>query len=809
MPDPLTIILVGLSIAATAAAILLAPKPKFENAKPSQLGDFRFPKTEEGTPVTLFWGRVRLEAPNVLWYGDLATVPIQQKVKSGLFSSKKITVGFNYFLGLHLGIALPTNANARFRRIWFGEKVAWQGDVSGQPAVIQIDEPALFGGPQNGGGVSGEVALYNGAFTQPIDTYLQGVVPDGTILPAYRGLAHAVFRQFGIGEAPNVERVSFECETIPVPLGQGAVGSEGDANPAEVLYDILVTEWGRLGLAGAPDDAAFTAAAVTLAAEGHGLSLQVQNANDARDVIGEILAEIDGLLYEVPDTRKVRLKLIRDDYTVGNLPLFDEDDILEIVSFATTQWAETVNQVRVTYTDRASGYKPKTAFAQDMSNVEFQGGVRSREFKYPGIASAELANRVAARELQLLSIPLITLRIVTTRRGATLLPGDVIRVAWADYGISQIVCRVQKVDLGELDDGRVAIDLAQDRFAVSNTIYADPPGTAFVRPVTAASPVAVRRVFEVPRFLSEALVDAGVSMGAADNSHLLFLAQAPSALEVDFDAEVSSDGGATYGVDAEDASFSATALVDTAYPISTAEYDTSTGLILKSVSDPSVLGSATRAQIEAGANLILIGDELLAYESFVDHMDGTYTLQNVWRGVLDTSPRAHAADERVWFLSSEDLSAFGESFFAGTESLKARLLTDTGLGTLPEGDAPVDDVALQERSLCPYPPDQLTVDGSAHPASATSPVDLVWVRRDRLKAIVSRPDDADEPPEANTTYVARYRVDGGSWTEEVMGNVTSHSLTIAGSGTVDLEVFARRTDVSKDSLFPVQRTFTI
>jgi len=59
----------------------LAPKPKAPQA--ATLDSVDAPLAEEGVEVPVIFGDVWLRSPNVLWYGDMGTTPIQTK------SSKK------------------------------------------------------------------------------------------------------------------------------------------------------------------------------------------------------------------------------------------------------------------------------------------------------------------------------------------------------------------------------------------------------------------------------------------------------------------------------------------------------------------------------------------------------------------------------------------------------------------------------------------------------------------------------------------------------------------------------------------------
>ena len=118
----------ALQVVSFIATALLAPKPQTENAKPARLGDFRFPQSDEGSPVPIFWGRVRMRGPNTMWYGNLEARPIRERVRVSPFKKKSIIVGYQYFLTLDMALGLLTGTGSRLRRIWFGER--WLGKVT-------------------------------------------------------------------------------------------------------------------------------------------------------------------------------------------------------------------------------------------------------------------------------------------------------------------------------------------------------------------------------------------------------------------------------------------------------------------------------------------------------------------------------------------------------------------------------------------------------------------------------------------------------------------------------------------------------
>ena len=58
----------------------LRSAPSVTNATPSEIADFDVPTAEEGRPVPVIFGTVRVTGSNVLWYGDLYNQPIIKKV---------------------------------------------------------------------------------------------------------------------------------------------------------------------------------------------------------------------------------------------------------------------------------------------------------------------------------------------------------------------------------------------------------------------------------------------------------------------------------------------------------------------------------------------------------------------------------------------------------------------------------------------------------------------------------------------------------------------------------------------------------
>jgi len=122
--------------------------------------------------------------------------------------SKKVTVGYKYYLGMHM--ILCHGPVDKILRIKVDTKDAWVGDrKSGR---IYVNNPELFGGESREGGVQGAVDFEPGGPGQGVNDYLQSRL--GGLVPAFRGVAGVVLRQVYLGLNPYLKRWSFRLQRI-------------------------------------------------------------------------------------------------------------------------------------------------------------------------------------------------------------------------------------------------------------------------------------------------------------------------------------------------------------------------------------------------------------------------------------------------------------------------------------------------------------------------------------------------------------------------------------------------------------------
>jgi hypothetical protein len=781
--------LAAIFVVSIVATLLLAPKAKTEDARASGLDALRSPRASEGAPVPLILGRGLMRGPNTIWVGDFEAVPIIVKQKTGIFSSKKVIVGYNYFVGLDLCLALGP---CTLHSIVADKDALWSGTANTDGQVLSIDLPNLYGGPQKGGGFVGTLRYYTGSATQGISAYLESKIGVGDV-PAYRGFSHLVLEKVNIGEQNNLRQIYMEMSRYTNALGfiggKQMVGQ--DMNPMEALFQAFTLEFGGLDIPLAMLDVAnMLAVGNTLFDEGNGITLIISSPNSGKDIADAVLRQCDALMYQDPATGKMIVKLIRNDYDVNDLPVFDESNIVAVRGFTSKSWEDTINQIRVTYTNKDKNYEKGTAMVQDLANISAQGRIRSATQAYPNASNATLAVQIATRSLSRLSVPLMGASLETNREGASLRPGDPFVWAWGPYGLVQTVMRVTSFDLGALNDNRIVLSCTQDEYALGLTVFAAPtsPGSATVPDSTAAAAATVRLAFEAPYFIAGA---AGIGLTAQQG--IVAVAAVPPSGSVEYDIYTSLDTIA-YNSSGANATYTPTGVTTVSIAAATGVTTGTLGSLTLTITSTELVG-VTATDVASGAGLFLIGSELFAHEGVTNNMDGTYTLANVRRSLLDTVPAAHASGARVWFLRGDNVV---EDVFAWEQALRVKLTPRTFRDVLTVASAPFDSLTLTKRAARPLAPANVKFNAGVAftlPADGSGSVTVTWANRSRLEGVVRTLVDNNNSFEVGQETIFRYRINGGSWVSATIANgVATHTFNAGAipADTVDYEIYSQR-----------------
>lgn len=610
---------------------------------------------------------------------------------------------------------------------------------------------------------------------------------------------HFYLSGFFFGQSGSLPPISFEVwnswHLWSNPL------SNGDASPVDVIYDILTNSFGRLGLPTTIIDAtSFSVAAGTLSNEEHGFSHCFDSASTGTDALAMIVQQIGAALYYDVVDRKIHLKLIRDDYNSLTIPSFNESHILvdPEPEYTLGSWTNVVDAVEVRYKERfldyadASIIKSNQALAVVQSESATDGRIRQVAIDYPGVSNRKLAAKLAARDLSYLTQPLATLKVTLNRtldatgvyNAAQLRPGDVFKLNLADYHIVDGVFRVDKVDLGQLGANAITIEATQDPFWNAAAADVDPPtGTLYL---AQATPVNHRHISEAPRWLVQKLVDQGL-LNATNVQREWGLA-APDDAATTF--SVGNLSGLTLVDDQPDNYFMRRFVLEVDVTRESEPYDT-VGLIEGSFFGPdaasyvatiavrvaSLIATYSGDVVATGQMLLLLGEEVIGFETFVDTTAGGCTFGKLWRGMLDTVPVAHTSGEDGWLigLGWQSTGYVGRGGWANVAGVQFRTTGRLAIG-LGSGADVVDTVNFQGRTNLQYPAanfgvaggDMVGVQGTPAQTILSSALtgyykrvdvlegditNIAYKARDKYSSTIRRGDEAAEDvTDPNVTY---------------------------------------------------------
>jgi hypothetical protein len=592
--------------------------------------------------------------------------------------------------------------------------VAYTTNGSG-PGVdyLYLNSPKLFGGDKQGGGIAGPVSFYYGTANQPSNAYLLGKLPGANPVPSYAGYCHAVFEQVYIGTTNQINPFAFVVKRCPDPLAQGNGDLGGDANPAWIIWDIMTNVIYGLGIPSARfDSASFIAAAATLATEGLGLSLQIDNTGSADSFLSDVLRHISGVLYTDPASGLWTLKLVRADYDPTTIPALGDADLLAPPEFSRIGWDETLNEIKVKYCDRSLYFTPRVAQAQETANYAVRGQLASDSQDFFGLSNMNIAQVIAARELKAHSYPFGRVKLKTTRKAWNLRIGGVFAFSNSNLGFAAVPFRISSINYGELTKGDIELTAVEDEFGISYSDFYTPPASSggWTNPAPTGPP---------PAPLAQLLMEAPYVLQATPQRFVLMMAARGDGLSTECDIQSSTSGPLALTNQGQD--FTPYGKLRDPFPLK-----------------PEALGAVV---IIAGVDLdtlaaapldfFSIAGEILSYASVTANIDGSYSLNGVARGLFDTLPEAHAAGTAVWFFG-EGAALVQDAAYLADVTVTAKALPSNSFGETNPAQVPSVALTTVSRAQLPYPPGNVRANGVWYPDSTLGDALVTWADRHRV-----------------------------------------------------------------------------
>lgn len=653
----------------------------------------------------------------------------------------------DYRFSMHLGLPRADSITA----FYINEKLAWSGDSS-TLETLQINQPQLFGGPQQEGGAVGNMTVLPGLPDQQLPDVLANKLSGkpGSETPGFRGFMSLFLTGmdqltgflWSTNNAAPIQSLwtTQVRKSVGLPDATAMIGV--DSNPAHIIYEAMTATWGMNAPTTQFDYASWSAVAQTLYDEGFGLSLQWVLPTAIEDFVSEIIDHIQAYLFLSPKTGQWTLKLVRDDYDVDTIRQLSPSNGV-LTSFKRLLWGETTNEISLTWTDGTAGQEKATIVTyQNLANAQQQGQIVHDDRNYYGIRNATLAATVVVREVRNASAPVASGEMTLDRSCWDIEPGEVCLLTWPEEDVADMVIRVGTVDYGKRNASSIKIDFVEDIFSLERPPVTPAPGSAWVNPSVPPAPVDDAQILTLPAYFASNnnLQTSAINL---DYPEVLALILGHSDESDTSSYELFGDGTTSTG---------ATGFIDHGSKTLVQRVTLNVNFAQEAQTELAAILTVGLTNGPVIGGFVFIGTGADADIEITQIVGQTNTGWTLARGVLDTVPRAWTAGTPVWFVNVGARLVDETEIRAAGETVDYKLLTRTSQGLLALTDALTETATMTARPHLPNRPANCQINGNGFgtfDASAVDTLHLTWGTRNRTleDGIVYRWTDGTIAPE--------------------------------------------------------------
>lgn len=581
-----------------------------------------------GAVIPWLRGMNRIPA-NLIWYGDFKATSHTQKTggKGGGSSNTTYTYSASVAMGLSHGTV------AAVQRVWKGKGVT----------SLSALGLTMFGGAVGQAGWS----VLNGRGLETLN---------------YSGLAYVAGQAYDFGDSASIENHSFEVQHVSA---YGTVASSPDVDPASATYDLLThphqganfpasligdwTDWSNYCVA---NGLLVSPLLTTQVAASDALQTMADLTNTAivwsdgklkMRPYGDAAITANGRTF-TPDTTPV--------YQLNDNCYVKPDNDVPVKRQLKTD-VDCFNQVKVKYLDRANGYNPAIAQAQDVTDISANGARPRNQITADWICDGTVARLVAELRKQRDLMVLGTFTFRLSWHYALLEVMDLVTLTDSVLQLLDVPARV--IEITEESDEDLSITCEDYPAGVASApLYAAQGMTGFALNANVGAGSALAPlVFELPGALTTTGLELGIAAAGTDPNW------GGCQVWVSYDGTTYRQvadlpQGSRYGTLASDSG-------------STVVANINAGKQLLSGSAADVSSLATLCYVAPASG---VAGEYIAYQGATLTSAGVYTLDHVARGAYNTTQLGHPAgagfvrvDDSIARTGALDPSLIGKTVY--------------------------------------------------------------------------------------------------------------------------------------------------
>ena len=388
---------------------------------------------------------------------------------------------------LNLVIAMCEGEMAEIEQLWFNDTVVWDSAVNGTKSSLASGGFQLenFMTGTKYSGATMYIAWYPGTETQTVDTTISSSVGASTWGTNYRlrGISYLAMKltaseKFG-GQLPTFNATLAGKKILNVStLSNGQVIGDmlasnyvytADSNPADVMYDYLISQLYGKGLDRTADETWVVGTNINLASfkqaridcdaarsgAGYPLNGFLQTEKQIFTNISEILETCNGIVLFVNGFYEMRIKKKNEEVAMPGEKIFDKKTIIGEISLSLPTKAAKLNKVTGTFNNAVKKWNDDLVlFRSDAYILEDNGSVLEEQEEYTMITDGVLVTDLITQMAEQ-SRNMFTVNFTAAHVALLLKSGDVIEVRNDDLGWGQGVgqtqqyFRVQELKLSE------------------------------------------------------------------------------------------------------------------------------------------------------------------------------------------------------------------------------------------------------------------------------------------------------------------------------------------------------------------------
>ena len=706
-------------------------KAKSSNMAPASIDSFSVSSTDEGAVVPLVLGRVRINT-NILFYGNLHTEPVYDKVKGGKGGgkSKKVLTGYQYWLDV------------------------WHGIARGPLKLVSMyadDKPVSLNdfGYDFNDGTGDYYPVRAGEFA--------------TKLP---GIAHIFFTQYSLGvnrtQVPTLHFVVEDTNTLPFGNARLASG----LNPAAAVYLLLLEAGARpnqFNLEG------FQLAANRYAAKGYGLNMTFSQRQKTRDCIESVLNYAGGFFVEAQTENGAFFSIKVPDVTDPIAAVLSDDDYASFKMERGSQ-DKMPNVFTAKFIDEEQNYTQRVIISKNTAAVA-QSGRIDKSIDLTAFRNYAGAQKRLAELVRNMSLPGALFAFELSLKHSRLEVGDLVEINHSEWGVSVLKARITHKEMPGPEAAAYAFQAELDPLFIQDGAFVMPDySPQWQQPDYSPQNLAKVKLFEIPRTPLNLREPA-----------LVILAARQIGIETGFGVLWSANG-TDYEVLGQCGTYCQCGYLSGAYTADTYDIDDDIGLTYTPWREDPVFEPISRETLFNYRRLALVDNEIMAFQG-VELIGGDkIRLTGVVRGVFGTAKAAHATNAEIWLIPVQD-----DIFFTGLPKTgRIKLLPFFGDNVLEDGKATARTYTLANKAATPFGV------GRIEAVRTGDDVSLTWwpCDADPYGAGVKSEDYTDRYP-----YIYdgdfMYRIgNSGDYT-----GIDATALTVSRAGSFNFSVQARQNSV--------------